>query len=209
MTMYIDQILYPVESLGPGKRMAIWLVGCHRGCKGCSNPELWSTEGRRDVSVSTVLRTIFELHQENQIDGFTITGGEPMEQAEELLALILGLRQISRDILVFSGYHIEELLKCKGAFSMILENIAVLVDGAYCEERNEQLPLRGSFNQRVLLLDTTFAEPYADYLRQEHSPTQNMYFDGVTTSVGIHRKEFRNELKQKLREYGVRSVEDG
>lgn len=92
---------------------------------------------------------------------------------------------------------------------MILENIAVLVDGAYCEELNEQLPLRGSSNQRVLLIDTTFAEPYADYLRQEHSPTQNMYFDGVTTSVGIHRKEFRDELKQKLQKYGVRSVEDG
>lgn len=207
--MYIDQILYPIESLGPGKRIAIWLVGCHRGCKGCSNPELWSTEGRVDVPVSAVLQTIMDIHRENQIDGFTITGGEPMEQAEELLTLILGLQRISKDILVFSGYRIEELLEHKGASSEILRNIAILVDGAYCEELNEQLPLRGSSNQRVLLLDTDFAEPYADYLRQEHSPTQNMYFDGVTTSVGIHRKDFRDELKQKLQEYGIRSVEDG
>lgn len=207
--MFIDQVLYPIESLGPGKRVAIWLVGCSRGCKGCSNPELWSVEGRRSVPVSAILQTIQDIHQENQIDGFTITGGEPMEQAEELLALILGLHQISKDILVFSGYRIEELLERRGAFSTVLEHIAVLVDGPYCEDLNEQLPLRGSLNQRVLLLNTVFADRYADYLRQEHSTVQNVHFDGETTSVGIHRKDFRDELEKKLQKQGIRSGERG
>lgn len=39
--MYIARILYPVEVLGPGKRIGIWFCGCPRRCEGCSNPELW------------------------------------------------------------------------------------------------------------------------------------------------------------------------
>lgn len=36
--MYVAGILYPVEVLGPGKRIGIWFSGCLSKCKGCSNP---------------------------------------------------------------------------------------------------------------------------------------------------------------------------
>lgn len=36
--MYVARILYPVEVLGPGKRVGIWFSGCPSKCKGCSNP---------------------------------------------------------------------------------------------------------------------------------------------------------------------------
>ena len=40
--MYLDRILYPVTSLGPGKRLCIWVSGCNARCEGCANPELWT-----------------------------------------------------------------------------------------------------------------------------------------------------------------------
>ena len=47
--MYIARILYPVEVLGPGKRIGIWFCGCPRRCEGCSNPELWEFQERYQV----------------------------------------------------------------------------------------------------------------------------------------------------------------
>jgi anaerobic ribonucleoside-triphosphate reductase activating protein len=43
-------------------------------------------------------------------DGITISGGEPFEQPEALIALLSALRKrTSIDILVYSGYPIESL----------------------------------------------------------------------------------------------------
>lgn len=149
--MLIDQILYPVETLGPGKRVAIWVVGCTRGCVGCSNPELWGKEDRKSVSPIELFSAIKQISVDNPVDGFTITGGEPMDQAKELLELVKLLRLISSDILVFSGYTHQELLK-NTTQREILNEIAVLVDGPYIEPLNNALPLRGSSNQNILYL---------------------------------------------------------
>ena len=109
--MLIDQVLYPVEALGPGKRVAIWVIGCTRKCAGCSNPELWDKKDRKSISSVELFSAIKQISDNNPVDGFTITGGEPMDQAKELLELVKLLRLISSDILVFSGYSHQELLK--------------------------------------------------------------------------------------------------
>lgn len=172
--MLIDQVLYPVETLGPGKRVAIWVVGCTRGCAGCSNPELWSKEDCKSVSPIELFSAIKQISDDNPVDGFTITGGEPMDQAKELLELVKLLRLINSDILVFSGYTHQELLK-NTTQREILNEIAVLVDGPYIESLNNALPLRGSSNQNILLFDLTHESRYADYLNTEKKRIQNFY----------------------------------
>ena len=49
--MYLDRILYPVTSLGPGKRLCIWVSGCNARCEGCANPELWTQRPEQFISV--------------------------------------------------------------------------------------------------------------------------------------------------------------
>ena len=203
--MFIDQVLYPVEALGPGKRIGIWVVGCHRGCLGCSNPELWSTENRESVSVANLVQVISAICEENQVDGFTISGGEPMNQPEELLELVEKLSSFSQDILVFSGYTYEELLDSEDK-AQVLDYIAVLVDGPYIQENNQRLVLRGSTNQRILLFEPELEAKYLEYLGQKQSSIQNLHFEDETISIGIHERNFSEEITRKLREYGIRST---
>lgn len=126
-----------------------------------------------------------------------------MDQAKELLELVKLLRLINSDILVFSGYTHQELLR-NTTQREILNEIAVLVDGPYIESLNNALPLRGSSNQNILLFDLTHESRYADYLNTEKKRIQNFYFDDQTVSVGIHDVAFKDDLNATLKELKVR-----
>lgn len=141
--MLVARILYPVKTLGPGSRIGLWLCGCPHKCKGCSNPELWERQEKYRISAENLLKLVHSISRNNSVDGFTITGGDPMEQAEELSQLLPDLKKISPDILVYTGYTLSELREKKSAFiDHVLDNIAVLIDGRYVEDRNNGCPLR-------------------------------------------------------------------
>lgn len=195
--MYVARILYPVEVLGPGKRIGIWFCGCPHKCKGCSNPELWDFQDKYNVSLETVMALVTSIAKDNQVDGFTITGGDPMYQAEELQRLLALLREINSDILVYTGYEIEELPK------EYLHNIAVLIDGRYIEERNNNCILRGSDNQRIFILNTDVHKKYNKYLKKASNQIQNFTTCDGIVSVGIHEPNFIDELNGKIIEKGL------
>ena len=102
--MFIDRILAPIETLGPGKRLVIWTKGCSKCCNNCANPELWNTEGANDYSVDRIFEIVQGIFQEYEIEGITISGGDPLEQKKEFLSLIQKLGNICQDILVYTGY---------------------------------------------------------------------------------------------------------
>ena len=179
--MYVARILYPVEVLGPGKRVGIWFCGCPRRCAGCCNPELWEFQERYRTTPETVFDLIQSLADRYPIDGFTISGGDPMYQPVELRQLTRLLRRISPDILVYTGYRLEELPPEN------LENIAVLIDGEYIEIRNDNSLLRGSSNQRIHILDEAQKEKYTTYLSTATNQIQNFTTADGIISVGIHK----------------------
>lgn len=199
--MYVARILYPVEVLGPGKRIGIWFCGCPHKCKGCSNPELWEFQEKYKTSLEAILTLIETIAKEHQVDGFTITGGDPMYQADDLKKLTMHLCKISSDILVYTGYEIEELPK------ECLHNIAVLIDGRYIEERNNNCLLRGSDNQRIHILDSDMGSKYSLYLQNASNQIQNFTTSDGIVSVGIHKPKFIDELNGKIIEKGLSSNE--
>jgi len=195
--MYVARVLYPVEVLGPGKRVGIWFCGCPRRCKGCSNPELWEFQDRYYTSPQLVYELVTHIAEDHSIDGFTITGGDPMYQADDLQQLIVLLRAISEDILVYTGYSLDEISAAQ------LNGIAVLIDGEYIENRNNNCILRGSDNQLVHILNDKFRERYNDYLSSTANQIQNfMTSDGVI-SVGIHKPNFLTDLNEGMIKKGV------
>lgn len=189
--MNVARILYPVEVLGPGKRLGIWVCGCRRGCKGCSNPELWVQKPEYEVTVEDIMSLVRRISDSHKIDGFTISGGEPMDQPEGLSQLITQLSAYSKDILIYTGYRIDELKKREDpATNIILSRAAVLIDGEYREEENIDVLLRGSSNQRIHILIPEMAEGYEKYLASAHNQIQNFTTLNGVVSVGIHRKGF-------------------
>lgn len=189
--MNVARILYPVEVLGPGKRLGIWVCGCRRGCKGCSNPELWGQKPEYEVTVEDIMSLVSRISDLHKIDGFTISGGEPMDQPEGLSQLVTQLSAYSKDILIYTGYRIDELKKREDpATNIILSRTAVLIDGEYREEENMDVLLRGSSNQRIHILIPEMAEGYEKYLASAHNQIQNFTTLNGVVSVGIHRKGF-------------------
>ena len=182
--MYIARILYPVEVLGPGKRIGIWFCGCPRRCKGCSNPELWEFQERYKVGFDIVKKLIGQICSQGKVDGFTLTGGDPLYQYEDFRMLVDYLYTISEDILVYTGYKMEEMQ------DKSLDKIAVLIDGEYIEERNNGAVLRGSDNQQIYILNESLREKYENYLLTATNQIQNFATADGYVSVGIHNKGF-------------------
>jgi hypothetical protein len=85
------------------------------------------------------------------VEGLTLSGGEPMQQAPAALELLLAARRRGLSTLMFSGYTRAELA-AQALGPAVLAHLDVLVDGRYQADERPGLDLRGSSNQRVHLL---------------------------------------------------------
>lgn len=189
--MNIARILYPVKVLGPGNRVGFWLCGCSRACKGCSNPELWVQRPEYEIAPEQVLILVKEIATKHEIDGFTVSGGEPMDQPKELARLLKLIMPVSDDILIYTGYQIEELIARKDKWTdYILQNAAVLIDGPYIEELNDSSTIRGSSNQQIHIMSDVYRSRYTCYLLETHNQIQNFTTSDGVVSVGIHKRGF-------------------
>lgn len=178
--MLIDRILYPVTTLGPGKRVVIWTIGCPRRCRNCSNPELWAFDTQRDIDIKDIISFIEKI--DGCVDGITITGGEPFAQEEELQYLLEELRDNNySDILVYSGYEYDYL--CQNN-SNILALIDVVIAGEYIDELNDNKGIRGSSNQSIVIINDQYKNRYDgfDICKRE---SQIIYHKQKAISVGI------------------------
>ena len=139
------------QALGPGKRMVVWVQGCPLHCPGCIAPEWIPYIPAMEMTPEELL----EKMGLNVIDGITFSGGEPMEQASGLAALIrLARKRKDLDLICFTGYRFERLLNNppnKGV-SDLLNEVDVLIDGPFIQSLNNSTGLRGSTNQRIIHL---------------------------------------------------------
>lgn len=136
---------------GPGFRYVVFVQGCPHRCKGCHNPSTHSFEGGYKMSVEEI---VAQIKQNPLLSGVTFSGGEPFCQPEALCELAKAVKEIGKNIFVYSGYTLEqldELSKTRPAIAELLHLADTLVDGQYVEElRDLQLQFRGSSNQRII-----------------------------------------------------------
>lgn len=183
--MQIDKIFYPVTSLGYGKRIGIWTVGCPHKCPYCSNPELWEKDEAKDINIETIINFIRSINGE--INGVTITGGEPFFQFKELIFLLKTLNKIGiTDILLYSGYTLDEIIS-KG-YSSAFKYAAALADGRYIKDLNNNIGLAGSENQKLILFKREFSERYSSFSEQSRK-IQSIVSNGVLHTIGIPLKK--------------------
>jgi anaerobic ribonucleoside-triphosphate reductase activating protein len=190
--MQIDRVLYPVTTLGPGNRIGIWTLGCSKKCPKCVSPEFWQQQPGRDMSVSRLLNFVREIIKNNTVDGITISGGDPLEQAAEVLDFVSQINRDCRDILIYTGFMLRELRDtwAKPQMDMLVENTAVLIDGKYIDELNDnKSPLIGSTNQAIHYFNDDVISKYDEYKRLNGRQVQNIYNGSDLFSIGIHNKE--------------------
>ncbi len=141
-------LAWPVTALGPGERAVLWVAGCPRDCPGCISPEMQPYDAGEDVTVAALAARLERIAA--PLDGVTISGGEPFDQAEALTELLERLHDIRPEwnVLVYTGYLMEEL-PADPARAALLKRVDILADGPYRQEIPRNHPLTGSGNQRV------------------------------------------------------------
>ena len=181
---------------GPGVRYAIWFQGCSLGCPGGFNPETHDGEAPERQTADELVSEIVasagasdrsqgdadERPGPRAIEGITVSGGEPFEQPEGLLALVRGIRAESElSIIVFSGFTIEEIRQ-RPLGADILAHLDVLIDGRYQAPERLARHLRGSRNQEIHLLSDRYT-----LAEIEATPEAEIVIgpDGLVTISGV------------------------
>ena len=150
--MNVSGINFESIADGEGVRVVVFISGCLHNCKGCHNPASHSftagqpfTSDLQDKIVAYIKNTPF-------ISGLTLSGGDPMYSAEELIPFVQKLRSEVDGVTVwiYSGFLYEEI-KQNEEMAELLKQCDVLVDGEFVlEQRDITLAYKGSQNQRII-----------------------------------------------------------
>ena len=190
------------SALGPGKRAVIWVQGCPFFCEGCISADWRSFEKKEIISVADMVKKLVSLQD---IEGLTISGGEPFAQADVLAELIKQVRKRKKiNVICFTGFVFQDLISTmdKPGIRELLEQIDVLIDGPYIQNRTLEKGLRGSGNQRFLhLTDALLKKNLAEMPRNLEILVQqgSMMLVGIPTSGELKNfDETVNRINQEL-----------
>ena len=163
----IAGIYWDDTAAAPGISRSVYFSGCHFHCPGCHNPEAQDFNYGRDYNLDVRQEIMQKLNKNGVMRTLSILGGEPLneENIGDVLNLIGWCKLDYPDlkIYVWTGYTIEELeARDDDDVRAVLRNITCLIEGRYVQElRDTTLPLRGSSNQRIIMME--------DYWREKQS----------------------------------------
>lgn len=151
---------------GPGLRVVLWVAGCDHHCKGCHNPITWDPDGGLPFTYAEQEEIIAAMDHD-YIEGFTFSGGDPLHYCNRRevadLAALLKRKFPDKNIWLYTGYTWEEIkfeemaTAIYGSLSRILNNVDVIVDGKFEEDKKDQnYQWAGSTNQRVIDVEESY-----------------------------------------------------
>ena len=155
--------IHSFESLGavdgPGVRFVVFTQGCALKCKYCQNRDTWNLKGGSTYSSDEIVEKI--LRYQNYImpnGGVTISGGEPLLQAQFLTQLFTKLKQ----------YNIHTCIDTSGSVALT-DEIKKLIDltdlfllDIKCINDEKAIDLTGVSNKKEL--------EFANYLSNINKP---------------------------------------
>ncbi len=181
--------IHSIESFGtvdgPGTRFVVFTQGCPLRCKYCHNPDTWSTDINKEMSVEDIIKE-YEGVKEFISGGITITGGEPLLQIDFITELFKVCK--SKNIhtaLDTSGitFNPNDTIK----IDKLLEYTdLVLLDIKHINDE-EHIKLTGYSNKNILL--------FAEYLSQKNIP---VWIRHVVVLTITFNKKYLEELGEFL-----------
>lgn len=92
----MDGIYHSLLSMGtadgPGVRYVVFLQGCPLRCTYCHNPDSWEIGKGTTISVDELMQKILSVKEYIKAGGVTVSGGEPLLQAEFVTELFTRLK---------------------------------------------------------------------------------------------------------------------
>ena len=207
MKIEVNRLHHPVTALGPGTRAGIWVQGCSIGCRGCLSRDTWKARTEARTEVAAVLEWAAALPAA-EVDGVTISGGEPFDQPEALLELLAGLaawraqRPGEVDVLCYSGYSLRHLER---RYPQALDLVDAVVTGPYREDLPTDLIWRGSANQELVPCSPIGRARYAEFVecRPTEPPIQVAVGPRAIRLIGVPRRGDMASLEAALSGVGV------
>jgi len=186
------------DVLGPGLRLVLWLSGCPLRCPGCMEPESWSPESGRCLPVQGLARQFQNMIA--MIDGITFSGGEPLEQAEAVSALV-DMLPPALDKMLFTGYTKGEL----SAIQLSVRNrMDICVEGRFEAASAGNFLWRGSGNQAILSPSGKYGK--RDLRRWMLSLSAGIAaheYGGRLCFYGIPLPHVFDEIRNRMKESGI------
>ena len=163
---------------GTGIRVGLYVSGCTHNCKGCHSSEYWDFESGEKFTEKHLADLQVALTKD-YIEGLSILGGDPLEiknihQVKYIIRECKRYYELTHDkplnIWLWTGSVFENLcllfvedweclhsIEYVDDLKYIFNNIDVLVDGPFIEEKKDlNLAFRGSSNQRLIDMRKTF-----------------------------------------------------
>jgi anaerobic ribonucleoside-triphosphate reductase activating protein len=134
------------ESLQDGKgcNLVVFTQGCSIRCPGCHNPETWDASGGYEASIDDILNKVTEC-----TTGLTISGGEPTDQAFEVLQLIRAAKKMGLRTTMYTGLTSEQLVD-KHYTEILIDELDYIKVGPYVDAlRCTSKGMTGSTNQTM------------------------------------------------------------
>lgn len=189
----VEEILGNIHSLescgtvdGPGIRFVVFVQGCPLRCKYCHNPDTWTTDLNKKISVKEILEKYEGVKEFVKNGGLTVTGGEPLMQIDFVTELFKQAKE--RDIhtaldtsgILFNRNNtkkIDELLKYTDLVLLDIKHI----------DNEEHKKLTGLSNTNIL--------DFAKYLSEINKP---MWIRHVVVPQITYNEKWLSELGKFL-----------
>lgn len=143
---------------GPGVRCALYVSGCSIRCKGCHNTEAWDFNCGKEFTENEISE-ILNYVSPSYIKGFSLLGGEPFDQNQDLLIKLLSQIKENypdKDIWCWTGYEFDQIKNRE-----LTKYIDIAVCGPFKLELRDisaNNPWRGSTNQYIVAVEQSLAK---------------------------------------------------
>ena len=190
MTEKIYGNIHSLESCGtvdgPGIRFVVFMQGCPMRCQYCHNPDSWTTDLNKKMSVDEILEKYDGVKEILRNGGLTVTGGEPLMQIDFVTELFKKAKEkqihtaLDTSGILFSRNNtekVDELLKYTDLVMLDIKHI----------DDEEHKKLTGCSNKNIL--------DFARYLSEKDIP---MWIRHVVVPQITYNEKYLTQLGEFL-----------
>jgi anaerobic ribonucleoside-triphosphate reductase activating protein len=213
LTLELNKAHWPVTVLGPGRRIGLWVQGCSIHCRGCISQDTWPRDPTKAIAIPDLVDWCKRVSGGN-LDGVTISGGEPFEQPRGLFALLARLdawrqeESLDFDVLCYSGMP---LVKLKRRHADILARLDAIIPEPFVAAAPLEKLWRGSANQPLVPLSERGRRRYADYVDapvdREGKRMQAAIEGGRVWMIGLPARGDIERVEALCRDRGLKLTE--